>query len=283
MWQEHHFGLTWTEDEPSLEGIDFYILLDGAALSALRLIYQHDDAPEIELLYRDTRHDAALEVSPVLYRLNESSRMWDVQEQWQPAALIIESREGMDALANHLRSLLSVKMPSGEFAYCRFYDPSLTERFCNNLTQDELDAWLGPISSLWVYSRGKWLRLAAPNPLSARLAEEEGWFSIHSEHLMQWQAQERQLFIQRMVMHFSGSGFHFGSNAELEKVIQQRTEQAGQFGISSEQHLLIFVELALQFSDSFDSPDILKQLTNTEESVEHRLAKVEARLLGLDG
>ncbi|MBS7690170.1 DUF4123 domain-containing protein [Pseudomonas lalucatii] len=104
---------------PEKDGL--FILLDGAALPALQLIYQHDDAPQVDPLYRGTRHQHAVDVSPNLYRPSAQSRFWDIQEQWRDAGIVINSDHSFDILAGHLRSLLSVRMPSGQLAYCRFY------------------------------------------------------------------------------------------------------------------------------------------------------------------
>lgn len=50
LWQ----SLTHRVKELDAEHDSLYLLLDGAALPALQLIYQHDDAPMAEPLYRGT-------------------------------------------------------------------------------------------------------------------------------------------------------------------------------------------------------------------------------------
>ncbi|WP_028239108.1 DUF4123 domain-containing protein [Stutzerimonas azotifigens] len=284
MRQEDEHGLMHADEGIDVERDNLYLLLDGAALPALRVIYQHDDAPKAEPLYRGTRHESMLEVSPVLYRFSIRHRMWANREHWQSAGLLFESPVNIDDLVGHLRSLLSVRLPSGELAFCRFYDPYLTKRFFDSLTQDELRAWLGPISTIWLPAEeNKWLAFGTPYVSAARSADDEGWFSIRPEHLAHWQKQERQLFIQRLVSHFCVDDFHGQSNVELKDFIHQRTAEAERFGINSEHHLLTYVELALQFPDAIDSPRVRTQLANMEEPAEHRLARIEAGLLGLHG
>jgi len=185
---------------------------------------------------------------------------------------------------SHLRSLLSVRLPSGELAFCRFYDPALSERFFDSLTQEELGAWLGPISGIWLTTEQSEWRGFTTNQISlGRTADDEGWFSIRPEHLAHWQQQERQRFIQRLINHFSADDFHEKSAPELEAVVKQRVHEAEAFGIEAEQHLFAYVELALQFPDAIDSPEVRVGLANMEEPAEHRLARIEASLLGLHG
>lgn len=196
----------------------------------------------------------------------------------------MESAASIDDLANHLRSLLSVRLPPGDLAFCRFYDPALSERFFDSLTQEELGAWLGPISGIWLTTEQSEWRGFTTNQISlSRTADDEGWFALRPEHLAHWQQQERQRFIHRLISHFSADNFHEKSAPELEAVVEQRVHEAEAFGIEAEQHLFAYVELALQFPDAIDSPEVRAALTNKEEPAEHRLARTEACLLGLHG
>lgn len=284
MRQERKHGLMQAVEEPDIERDDLYLLLDSAALPALQIIYQHDDEPRLELLYRGTRHESMLKCSPVLYSLAGQHLMWQNRERWQSAGLLLESAASIDDLANHLRSLLSVRLPSGELAFCRFYDPALSERFFDSLTQEELGAWLGPISGIWLTTEQSEWRGFTTNQISlGRTADDEGWFALRPEHLAHWQQQERQRFIQRLISHFSADNFHEKSVPELEAVVKQRVHEAEAFGIEAERHLFAYVELALQFPDAIDSPEVRTGLTNKEEAAEHRLARTEACLLGLHG
>ncbi len=76
MRQEREHGLMQAVEEPDIERDDLYLLLDSAALPALQIIYQHDDEPHLELLYRGTRHESMRECSPVLYSLAGQHLMW---------------------------------------------------------------------------------------------------------------------------------------------------------------------------------------------------------------
>jgi len=278
MRQEREHRLMQAVEEPDIERDDLYLLLDGAALPALQIIYQHDDEPRLEPLYRGTRHESMLECSPVLYSLAGQHLMWQNRERWQSAGLLLESAASINDLANHLRSLLSVRLPSGELAFCRFYDPALSERFFDSLTQEKLGAWLGPISGIWLTTEQSEWRGFTTNQISlGRTADDEGWFSIRPEHLAHWQQQERQRFIQRLINHFSADDFHEKSSPELEAVVKQRVHEAEAFGIEAEQHLFAYVELALQFPDAIDSPEVRVGLANMEEPAEHRLARLESK------
>ncbi len=284
MRQEREHGLMQAVEEPDIERDDLYLLLDSAALPALQIIYQHDDEPHLELLYRGTRHESMLECSPVLYSLAGQHLMWQNREHWQSAGLLLESAASIDDLANHLRSLLSVRLPSGDLAFCRFYDPALSERFFDSLMQEELGAWLGPINGIWLTTeQSEWQGFTTNQTSLSRTADDEGWFALRPEHLAHWQQQERQRFIQRLISHFSADNFHEKSAPELEAIVKQRVHEAEAFGIEVERHQFAYVELALQFPDAIDSPEVRTTLTNKEEPAEHRLARTEACLLGLHG
>lgn len=284
MRQERQSDMNNQAEEPQFESGSLYLLLDGAALPALQIVYQHDDEPEAIPLYHGTRHAASMESSPVLYKLSEQKYLWENRARWRSAAIVLGSQSAMEALADHLRSLLSVKLPSGELVFCRFYDPALTERFLASLTEDELSTWLGPIESIWTpRPDDQWLRLSACYDSPAKTAADEGWFSLRPEQLERWQEEERTLFIKRLVAHFASDERCNTPHVDLERIIQQRIEQAEQVAIETEQHLFTFVELAIQFPDAIDSPSVRKQLMNMDESAEHRLTTIEANLLGLNG
>ena len=120
MRQEREHGLMQAVEEPDIERDDLYLLLDSAALPALQIIYQHDDEPTWSCC-TEARHESMRECSPVLTARGQHL-MWQNRERWQSAGLLLESAASIDDLANHLRSLLSVRLPSGDLAFCRFYD-----------------------------------------------------------------------------------------------------------------------------------------------------------------
>jgi hypothetical protein len=270
-----------------LEKDDLFILLDGAALPALQLIYQHDDAPQVDPLYRGTRHQQALEVSPSLYRPSAQSRFWDIQEQWRDAGIVISSDHSFDILAGHLRSLLSVRMPSGQLAYCRFYSPGLLKRLCGSLSEADLSDWFGPINGCLIHARQNreesWEYVAASEKTAARTADQEGWFQLRPEQLHAWQQEERQLYIERMARHFASSAQSSTAAGPLEETISIRVEQAEQAGLQLEDQIIHFLELALRFPVEMDSPNNCTLLADTSQPADHRLEQLEARLFGLQG
>ena len=122
-----------------------------------------------ELLYRGTRHESMRECSPSCTASRGSILMWQNRERWQSAGLLLESAASIDDLANHLRSLLSVRLPSGD--WCSAGSTTSLERaLLRQPHAEELGAWLGPISGIWLTTeQSEWQVSPQTRLLSAEL------------------------------------------------------------------------------------------------------------------
>lgn len=280
MRQEHRLNVEKQAILP-IGHARLFILLDGALVDAPALAYTHDDHPCLEQLYLGTRHAEALEVSPCLIEPSPNSRLWGAQSEWHDFGIVLESSASLDQLAEHLRSLISVQLPSGQLTYCRFYSPVWLSRFMASTTKEEFAALSGPVQQWFAHDVGGWLSLSSATLGSLRTAREEGWFVLRQEQLEQWQAEEREGFIERMASHLDSPP---GSTAEgaAERVrIALLTAHANQLGLEQEYQTTHYLELAWQFPAEIDSPELQSLLANRDESADRRLEQAENRLFGL--
>ena len=161
-----------------------HLLVDGALLDALKIAYTYDDNPSVDMLYRGTRHQAVVEVSPCLIKPSERTRLWDNQELWRSKGIVVEADCELEVLADHFRSLLSVRMPDETLAYFRFYVPSQIKMLLSVFTPQETAAFSGVVKSWRYFDEEKgWVSADAPEADCAKMAEDEGWFQLQQNHL----------------------------------------------------------------------------------------------------
>ncbi|RLK46392.1 uncharacterized protein DUF4123 [Alkalispirillum mobile] len=224
------------------------MLLDGATTDAPRLAYQHDDAPELERLYAGTPHQAAISVSPCLVRPSPGSELLAAPETWQDHGILLESPADLPVVANHLRSLISLRLPSGQGAYCRFYSPGQMIPFLCALDPEELRAFSGPIHAWHLPGTDYVIRAASAGP--ARNAADEGWFQMSDDHMKHLQEQSRWLFRMR-VARLSGLAGQPDGQLRCARLI----ERAEHYGFRSELEVGRFVALAAAHAPRLEEQD----------------------------
>jgi len=99
-------------------------------------------------LYRGDAATTMAEVAPYLVELNVESRFtsWLLQNAWGNSwGVFLTAPVKMEALRNHLRRLVFVKLPDGRNVYFRFYDPRVLRVYLPTCTPEELTAIFGPI------------------------------------------------------------------------------------------------------------------------------------------
>lgn len=221
--------------------INVFLLLDGAKLNAPRVTYQHDDAPWADWLYRGTRHAPALEVSPYLVMPSDDSRIWDQQSAWAENGIVLKAKTAPGVLIEHLRSLLSARMPSGQLGYFRFYANTHLLRFLNALTESERNLFSGPIVE-WrtLGADGSWHSIETSGHTEAKTSESEGWFQLSEAHIRAMNDSRAELFRARL-MHYLGLENRPETVAQIEDLIQQAQGQ----GFRSEKDLVRYTEMAV--------------------------------------
>ena len=282
MRQEHHKRLNLEKHAALPVGQSkLFILLDGARVDAPKLIYTHDDSPLLERLYHGTRHAEVIEASPCLIEPSTSSRLWSAQSEWQDFAVVLQSNASIDLLAGHLRSLISMRLPSQQLTYCRFYSPVWLQRFMASTTNDEFAALSGPVQRWYFHGTESWQSISSTEPGLLRTASEEGWFVLRQEQFDQWQTEEQALFIERMAVHLNSPPSNTLEGATERRRIASLTERASQLGLVQEYQATHYIELAWQFPVAIDSPELQALFDNQNESADQRLEEVERRLFGL--
>ena len=255
-------------DEKTIERA--WLLIDGAVFDAPRFIYEHDDQPELEYLYLSTPHESAIEVSPCLVKPSPSSRIWSEQARWQDYAVVLMADEILPVLADHLRSLLSVKLPDGSYSYLRFYSPKQLVRLMEAFSDLERGQFSGPITDwLAFHNEGQWRRFRVDGQRPARRASEEGWFVLADHHIQALAAMTREGFVSRLARYLS-----LNDASRLNALIQQ----ASSFGFRTEKEVSRFAELAVVHGERIEYPEFQAILSNSEMSAGKRLSEVDKRL-----
>ena len=262
-------------------GDELYLLLDGALLDAPRLVYEHDSNLQLDQLYRGTRHLSAIETSPCLVKPSIDSQLWNEEQEWKSSGIVIRSEAPMAQLADHLRSLISVRLPSGQFAYLRFYSPEWLSRLLNSCTAAEVSALSGPVSAWMVASNQDWLQLVPDRIGDCRSAAEEGWFAIRPAQLEQWEREEREQFFERMADHFGFASSDEQKGWQQREQLSQLVMRANQYGFNQEHLCTHYLELAWAFPESMSSAPIISCLTDRTKTATARLRQVEEQLFGL--
>lgn len=258
-----------------------YILLDGAQIDAMVFAYTHDDSPVVQQLYAGTRHSSAIEVSPCLIKPSATTRLWEAQNEWCSYGVVVKSEASLMELADHLRSLISVRLPSQQLAYCRYYAPEWTARLLQSFTDAELQAFSGPIQRWSIYEPSQWLSISVETTGLTRRSDEEGWLSLSQQQLDLFQADEQKRFIERMANHFGcqSAATREGSNAREQ--LSQLARQAQRLGFTQEHQCTHYMELAWRFPEAIRGPELEALLANQNLPTNERLNHAENRLFGL--
>lgn len=252
-------------------GHNVYVLLDGALLDVLKLVYSHDASPVFDQLYRSTLHQAALEVSPCIIQPSEASRLWEAEHSWRSAGVVMESNADIQTVADHMRTLISVRLPEQAFAYLRFYSPGQIGALFSTFTPEESARFSGPVRK-WHYfdPDGGWKRIEIPNLEQSYETGEEGWFQLTEEHIRIIEAHNETAFINKLV-----------KNADLpltpENVSLMRVlvEQGRSYGFCTQRHLASYTEMAAHYRNTIHQTDALGILADTERPARERLAELD--------
>jgi len=249
------------------------ILLDGATTDAPRLAYQHDDAPELERLFAGTRHQEAITVSPCLVKPSPGSELLTTPETWRDHGILLESPADPGVVADHLRSLISVRLPSGQGAYCRFYSPGPFIPLLCMLDYEELRAFSGPITAWHLPSAD--ITIHAPPRGRARGPRDEGWLQLSEAHMTHLRGHARWRFRVRLA-RTSGLAGKPDGHRRCERLI----ERAHYYRFHAESEVVRFVALAAAHASRLKDQDCLAVLLDVEQPSEKRIHTLEQQVLG---
>ncbi|MGP4846241.1 DUF4123 domain-containing protein [Marinobacter sp. 1Y8] len=233
---------------PQQQPLKHYILFDGAQINAPLLVYQNDDAPWIDPLYRGTRHASAIEVSPCLALPSSESRLWENADDWSKHAVILKTEVGPEVLISHLRSLISIRLPSGQLSYCRFYSNRQLPALLSVMDEAEQGAFSGPVRE-WCnpVSNGHWQNIAITSPNTNRTSADEGWFQLRDEHIVQLNQTKTTEFAKKLSAHLGNQNKRDAIN-DMQKIIRI----AETYGFKSERDIARFAELSLSYQNKIN-------------------------------
>jgi hypothetical protein len=252
-------------------GRNVYLLIDGARLDVPKLVYSQDDSPEFDQIYRNTPHQSALEVSPCIVKPSETSRLWTAESIWHSAGVVIESNADIQSLADHFRSLLSVRLPDQTFAYLRFYSPTRIEGLLSALNPNERAQFSGPVLK-WHYfdSETGWKSTTVHSLEQSHKAREEGWFQLTEEHIQTISKHQEARFIRTLV---NNSGLPL--TPESESLMRTLVERGRRYGFRSEAELASYTEIAAFHPKTIDQPSAQAILSDRAKSANDRLAELD--------
>jgi len=129
-----------------------YAILDAARdIKILQLLRQA--GPEHQSLYEGAQAEDLAEVAPYLVRLPRDSpllKTWESEGRTNSWGVFLTCDLPLVELRKHLRRFLTVKLPGGETALFRFYDPRVLRLFLPTTEKEEAVDFFGPVKSFLV-------------------------------------------------------------------------------------------------------------------------------------
>lgn len=129
-----------------------YALLDAACEpSVLKVLFESKE--EYQSLFEGVAGAQLTHFAPYLVRVSKDSPLLDklVQQGWgKNWGIYLTSNQSLQNLRTHFRQFLMIKMPGGEQAYFRFYDPRVLRVYLPSCTGDETNRFFGPMKNCLV-------------------------------------------------------------------------------------------------------------------------------------
>lgn len=167
-------------------GLQWYALLEGAhpTYNTLDLVYKNIAIPEWVAIYEFAPYEALMKASPVLLKLDQPKEWLHQWQQLFPglAGSMLGSDTSLEAVADHLRTLVSVRVEGGADALFRFHDSWIASALYPTLDDTERARFHGPICQ-WLWPRGGEI-CQAERPgemLTEDLALSDGWLQLSTE------------------------------------------------------------------------------------------------------
>jgi len=118
-----------------------YLLIDGVKIEpVLKWVYQQIDNPEWYPLYKDTRYQDVIDLSPCLVKVpigSDIPHLFESELGPKGSAIWLRSNHQVEVLGALLSRLLWITTEDGRYLHYRFYDPISLSRLIPALTPDE--------------------------------------------------------------------------------------------------------------------------------------------------
>lgn len=163
-----------------------YLLIDGVKMEpVLKWVYQHIDNPEWYPLYKHTRYQDVIDISPCLVKVSiDSDIPYLFESELGPkgSAIWVRSPYEIEVLGSILGRLLWITTEGGRYLHYRFYDPTSLSRLMPVLTSDErAELYRGTESITWFNAQQQiWQKMTqsiteAPMPKSSNVVFKPQW------------------------------------------------------------------------------------------------------------
>ncbi len=116
-------------------------------------------------IYEGTRLEDYWAIGPHLWRVDESDLEWlDERPASEGWGLFVFADCTLQALHEHLKTLLRAEMPDGGTVLFRFYDPRVMTKLLPTCDEEQAKQLLGPAQFWMIPGDDAWLRLAGRAP-----------------------------------------------------------------------------------------------------------------------
>jgi hypothetical protein len=131
-----------------------FVLLDALRDSAIHSALANGGEKH-QALYENPQGEQSAFVAPHLVELTPAGPFTEslLAAGWGKSwGIFLTCKEPFDALLEHLRDCLTVRLVGGKPVYFRFYDPRVLRGFLPSCTADEGAAFFGPVSAFLIES-----------------------------------------------------------------------------------------------------------------------------------
>lgn len=183
-----------------------YLLLDGAQIDGLvARIYSLEESPSLHLLYQQSTYEALADVGPLLVAVRPHSELAQVfQQEWRATAGIwLESDASEDALVEHLRSLIHVRLEGDQTTLFRYHDPRIMALWLGAMKADERDPLMGPVERIRLStdSAAELMLLRENKPQTFARYDDTPWLRLSREQLEHMSQAKHACFDRRLLAH----------------------------------------------------------------------------------
>lgn len=133
------------ERDPSQAQLRLFAVIDGAQVSGLLGVLAELTPPN-DCLFAGKLDPSVARVAPYLVELERGSSFadWLLDRHWaQNACIFLRGTVELDPLRKHLKGFTMAKLPDGQRAFFRFYDPRVLRVYLPSCNAEEVETLFG--------------------------------------------------------------------------------------------------------------------------------------------